>query len=226
MELHQNAVGMCMPVPSVAERVPAISSRGHSCGHLILREGCGQRVLLVESDLEYKWATILAADPDVHELKEQVRLDWNDNGRQRTHYFDFTATMRSGIRSAMIVKPEERTRSERFLSEVRAISATAVRVGFVDEVRVLTDTCIDEIRLKNAKMIRSMREVDQEADFKASFVAANLIGANSIAELVDHIALGARGFRAVVRLIANDQLECLHHEVYSPRTLVKGRRGQ
>ncbi|UWR49784.1 hypothetical protein [Phaeobacter inhibens] len=224
MELYQNAAGMRVPAPSVAERMPAISSRGHSSGHLILREGGRQRVLLVESDLEFKWATILAADPDVLKLKEQVRLDWEDNGRQRSHFFDFLATMRSGSRAAMIVKPEKRTRSEVFLSEVRAIAEFAVRVGFVDEVRVLTDACIDEIRLKNAKMIRSMREVDEEADAEASQIAADLIGANSIAELVDRIALGARGFRAVVRLIAYGHLECLHHEVFSPQTLVKGGR--
>lgn len=183
-------------------------------------------MLLVESDLEYKWATILAADPDVLKLKEQVRLDWDDNGRQRSHFFDFLATMRSGIHAAMIVKPEKRTRSEAFLSEARAIAEFAVRVGFVDEVRVLTDACIDEIRLKNAKMTRSMREVDREADAKASLVAAELKGANSIAELVERIALDARGFRAVVRLIANGRLECLHHEVISPKSLVKGGNGQ
>ncbi len=122
----------------------------------------------------------------------------------------------------MIVKPEKRARSEAFLSQVRAIAEFAVCVGFVDEVRVLTDACIDAIRLKNAKMIRSMQEVDWEADAKASLVALELKGASTIAELVDCIALNARGFRAVVRLISNGRLECLHHEVISPKSLVKG----
>lgn len=222
MEINQKMTGIGVPAPSVAERMPAVSSRGHASGHLILGAGNSQRVLLVESDLEYKWATILATDPDVVELKEQVRMDWPDNGRQRSHYFDFLATMRSGTRAAMIVKPEKRTRSMKFLSEVQAIAKHAKLVGFVDEVRVLTDACIDNIRLKNARLIRSVREVDEEADTTAALAVEGLIGAAAVSELVARIDLGARGFRAVVRLIANGRLECLHNEVISLKSLVKG----
>lgn len=222
MELYQNAAGVRVPTPSLAERTPAISSRGHASGHLIVGKGNNQRVLLVESNLEYKWAIILATDPDVLDLKEQVRMDWSDNSRQRSHYFDFLATMRSGTRAAMIVKPEKRTRSMKFLSEVAAIAEHAKRVGFVDEVRVLTDTCIDDIRLTNAKMFHSMREADEEADSAAALAVEGLIGATALSELVTRIGLGARAFRAVVRLIANGRLECLHHEVISPKSLVKG----
>lgn len=221
MILNQETGGIQLPAQSVAERIPPLSSRGHASGHLMVGDGEKRRVLLVESNLELKWALILDADPDVEEIKEQVRFDWPEGQRLRTHYFDFVVQMRSGQRAALIVKPAKRAQTDKFLNETRKIAEHVARTGFADETRVLTDEDVDPVQLRNARLFLSVREEDEQADSAAQSLAQNLFGAVPISELVSQLNLRARGFRALARLIAAGQLECLHHETISPSTLVK-----
>ncbi|UWP97799.1 hypothetical protein [Aliiroseovarius crassostreae] len=221
MNLNPNPAGIQMPAPSLAERIPPLSSRGHASGHIIVGRGEKRRTVLVESGLEFKWAIVLDADPDVKSIREQVKMEWSDEGEKRVHYFDFLATMRSGQKAALIVKPAKRARSKKFLREAREIAAQVARTGFADETRVLTDECVDPVHLRNARLFRSVCEPDVHADEVAVSLIKNLVGAVSISELTARLELGARGFRATVRLISIGCLEPLHHEVISPATLVK-----
>jgi hypothetical protein len=221
MSLNISPIGLKTPAASLAERLPPLSSRGHASGHIVVDDGRHRRIVLLESNLEFKWAIILDADPNVLEIKEQVRLDWPDTDRIRKHYFDFVVTMRSGDRVAFIVKPAKRALSPKFLHETRMISEHSARIGFVDEVRVLTDDCIDNTVLRNARFFRSVREQDELADEASAAITTDLVGAVPLAELASGINLGARGFRALVRQIAAGRLECIHHEVISSLTLVK-----
>lgn len=221
MILNQESGGIQLPIQSVAERTPPLSSRGHANGHLVVGVGNNRRLLLVESNLELKWALILDADPDVEEIKEQVRFDWPDGQRLRTHYFDFVVQMHSGQTAALIVKPAKRARTDKFFVETRKIAEHVARTCFADETRVLTDEDVDPVQLRNARLFLSVREEDEQADDAAQSLARNLIGAVPISELVSQLNLGARGFRALARLIASGRLECLHHETISPLTLVR-----
>ena len=222
MHVNPNSGGISLPAPSSAERIPPLSSRGHATGHLVVESGTGPRILLVESDLELKWATILDADSDVEDIREQVRLDWSDCGRARTHYFDFVVKMRSGQRVAMIVKPAKRARKDAFLAETRKIAEHVQQSGFAEETRVLTDECIDPISLQNARLFQSVRAKDERADDAVNALAKGLAGAVPISELIPRLGLGARGFRGIVRGISLGQLVCLDHEAISPATFVRG----
>jgi hypothetical protein len=216
------ACALQVPAPSVAERRPPVSSRGHANGQLTVGHGGERRAVHVESDLEYKWGSVLDADPDVTRLREQASMDWNDGLKKRVHFFDFVATLGSGRKIAMIVKPLQRTTKPEFRSEVRLIARCAVQSGFVDEVRVLTEVDLNDVLVRNARFLRSVREVDVVADATARAVTAQFLGCVSLADLTTKIGLGTRGFRALVRLIGQAELSCVSHELISPSTLVRG----
>ncbi|MEN8832036.1 hypothetical protein [Pacificibacter sp.] len=221
MHINPNSGGIALPAPSLAERIPPLSSRGHASGHTIVGRGQNRRVVMVESNLEFKWAIILDADPNVKSIREQVKMEWSDAGKMRNHYFDFVVTMHSGQKAALIVKPAKRARSEKFLWETREIAAQVARTGFAEETRVLTEDCVDPVTLSNARLFRSVCDADVHADEMANALIKGLVGAAPIFELTARLELGARGFRAMVRLISTGRLELLHHEVISPETLVK-----
>lgn len=214
-----------LPGTSIAERQPPVSSRGHANGQLVVGRVGERRGLHAESDLEFKWASVLDADPDVVDLREQVRVEWFDGSKKRTHFFDYVATFSSSKSIAMIVKPSHRATKPKFQSEVQLIARCAVQWGFVDEVRVLTEAGLDHVRVRNARFLRSVREVDVVADTKARAVAAQLLGCVSLAALTAKIGLGCRGFRALVRLIGEGVLSCATHELICPSTLVQGGEG-
>ncbi len=222
MILNQETGGMRLPTHSMAERIPPLSSRGHASGHLMVADGGIWRIILVESDLEFKCALTLDADPNIVEIREQVRFDWPQNQRLRTHYFDFVVQMRSGQRVALIVKPAKRARTEKFLTETRAIAQHVVNTNFAHEVRVFTDECLDSTTWRNAQLFRNVREKDPDADAAAIAAIGDHIGVVALDELVGRINLGSRGFRALVRLTAAGHLVCVDHEEISPSTLVRG----
>lgn len=209
-----------LPAASHAERQVPLTSRGHANGQIIVGSGAQRRGLLVESDLELKWATVLDVDQDVAGLKEQVRVEWHDGAQLRTHYFDFVAEMRSGRRVAMVVKPSHRAKTEKFQSDVRLIARCAVRSGLVDEVRVLTEEGLDDVTVRNARFLRNVRGADHLADAKARKVTADLLGCASLKALTARTNLDSRGFRALVRLLLLGELKSVRHELISPDALV------
>ncbi|MDF3350874.1 hypothetical protein HKX17_11995 [Sulfitobacter sp. KE34] len=222
MDYPNTAGTFQLPATSIAERQPPVSSRGHANGQLVVGRHGARRGLHVESDLEFKWASILDADPDVVYLREQVRVEWADGSKTRIHFFDFVATFSSCKSIAMIVKPSHRANKPKFQSEVQLLARSAVQSGFVDEVRVLTEASLDDARVRNARFLRSVREIDVVADTNARAVAAQLLGYVSLADLTAKIGLGGRGFRALVRLIGEGVLSCVTHELICPSTLVQG----
>lgn len=199
--------GLKRPAPSIAERKPARSSRGHSSGSMTVLSDDGYRVLYYESKLERCCATIMDASPAILRIHEQVAFGWFDRGAARTHYFDFVVTKKSGGRAALIVKPTKRAHKPAFLKEVREISEQAVQIGVVEEVFVYTDESFSDVQLRNAELIRSVREVDIEADRVVADLIKGLQGNVRIQELVAASRLEARGFRAVVRQIGTGSLE-------------------
>jgi hypothetical protein len=167
----------------------------------------GYRVLFYESKVERDCATIMDASPAILRLQEQVAFTWFDKGTTRTHFFDFVVTKKSGGNAALIVKPEKRAQNPAFLKEVREISEQAVQAGIVEEVFVYTDKSFSDVQLRNAEFIRSVREVDVEADKIVAGLIEGLQGIVRIQDLVNASGLETRGFRAVVRLIGTGELD-------------------
>lgn len=186
--------------PSSCDRRPANASRGHCTGHLMVGPWPG-RVLHVESHLEMNWAHCLNAHPMTRVLREQVGFDWTDGaGKRRTHYFDLFVEQSDGRRIAYPVKPEARV-NDRFMAEMTAVARQAKQTGLVDEVRLLTDADLDPVELSNARLGYGMRVPDPEADHAAAAVVAALPGVVTLGDLVDRLGLGARGYRALIRLV-------------------------
>ena len=86
-----------LPAPSRADRNVANSSTWHCTAYAVLGDGAGVR-MQAESHLELSHLFILNADPDIADLREQVRFPYGLPGAERAHVFDAVATRRSGVR--------------------------------------------------------------------------------------------------------------------------------
>ncbi|GGF71083.1 hypothetical protein GCM10011402_24560 [Paracoccus acridae] len=145
-------------------------------------------------------------------LREQVAFEWQAAPRKsRTHYFDLLVEQVDGRRIAYPVKPEVRL-TPKFMAEIAQVAQQAKMSGFVDDVRLLTDVDLDPIELSNARLTYGMRKPDAEADAAAADVLAGSAGVASLGELTARIGLGARGYRALIRLVRKGRLRSVRHE--------------
>lgn len=164
---------------------------------------------------------ILAFDMSpVADVREQAlfRFGWRDEKR---HWFDMLVTMQTGERVAVTVKPTDRLASGRFIEEMQTIAWWVQKKKFASSVRLLTEQDIDPIALYNANLKAAARDVDPEARAAAREVAKDLRGAVSIKTLTDQIGLKERGYRALLQLVAKDELRPICFERVTPATLVE-----
>ena len=209
-----------LPAPSRADRNVANSSTWHCTAYAVLGDGAGVR-MQAESHLELSHLFILNADPDIADLREQVRFPYGLPGAERAHVFDAVATRRSGVRIAYTVKPEVRLHSGRFLEEMREVAWWVRETRFAGEVRLLTEADVDPVTLHNAELIAAVREADPEAETVARAAVEALVGAVTLRALTLATGLEARGYRALLRLIRTGALEMARQEAISPLTLVQ-----
>lgn len=215
--------GRALPAPSVAERtIPSVSTE--NCNAVtVLGEGPG-RVLRVQGHLALCHIHLLAARPDIVDVREEVRFRFGQLD-EREHFFDVVATFRGGSRVAFTVKPEIRLASGRFIAEMQEVAWWVKRKSFADSVRLLSDADINRTDLFNANTIIALRDPDPEADARARTVARQLRGAASIRDLIIETGLAERGYRALLRLVGAGELSPLRREPITSDTLVqwKGR---
>jgi hypothetical protein len=207
-----------LPAESRAERAIAAASRGHCTAFAVLGDGPGQR-MQAESHLELCHLLLLNADRGIVDLREQVRFRYGTRD-EHVHFFDAVATRTTGERIAFTIKPEDRLRSGRFLAEMQEIAWWVHRKGFAHDVRLLTDADVDPVDLHNARIVAAVREPDPEADAAARAAARALAGAVSVKDLTAATELGARGYRAVLRLIRSRALQSVRRERITPSSLV------
>lgn len=213
--------GLVMPERLQTTRKMAKGRREHFTGQFSFGSDEGQ-TMDVESHTELCVALVSIARPDVMLLEHQVPFKWvQPNGKSATHHFDFRAMMSDGRRRAIMVKSEYRRRQPEVPKELLQIAAQ-VTPDFADEVVVMTERDIDPIEVHNAEIMHEMRRPDAEADAAARGLMGNIVSSVQIQDLVDATGLGARGFRAVVRLIRSHELELtkqvrIAHEAYVRR---------
>lgn len=168
---------------------------------------------------------IFIARSDVVDVETQVPLEWVDeHGKVRTHFFDFKLYHRDGTRTAVMVKPRRRLESERFLAEAHRIAAH-VTPDFAEAVTLFTDEDVDPIELHNAELFHAMRARDPEADAAMRRLLSSIGGDMRTGDLVELSGLGARAFRATVRLIAAGALAPCAFERIDYDTFVTRGRG-
>jgi len=209
-----------LPSDSIAARNILKSSAYCASGQVVIGAYPG-RLIQLDSELEYKVALLLSVQPDLVDLREQVRFNWHDqDGKPHKHFFDFVTTCKTGQRTGVMVKEAKRLRSERLQREIRMIGAQAV-AGFVDRVIVVTQRDINPVDLHNAKLLHEVRHPDPEADRAAEEATIGMVGAATIADLVAMTKMGSRGFRALARLIRKRAVVLIDHEVVAYGSLVR-----
>lgn len=217
--------GIAMPVRAQTTRKVAKGRRNHFTGQFTFGSGEG-RTMDIESNTELRVALVIIARPGVADLENQVPFEWTKpDGEKATHHFDFRVLMVDGSRRAIMVKSEYRRQQSEVRRELAQIAAQ-VTPDFADNVDVMTEWDIDPFELFNAEMMHEMRRPDPEADAAARRVAGEIVASVRIQHLVDEICLGARGFRAVVRLIRSHELELINKVRIDPEAFVRRRNQQ
>lgn len=219
--------GIATPERSKAERDVPRASSGHCTAYTVLGSGArtetqGERLL------EINHLFVLNTVPNVAELREQVRFYFGwDPKKQRQHIFDVVAVLTTGERIAFAIKPEFRLNSSNqekqdFENEMRVVAWWAYQKDFVDDVRILTEVDLDPIELHNAKILAAVREADPEADVAALQVLSSLPpeGGQSLRALTFQTGMGARGYRALLRLLRVGRAVMVKRECISPKTVI------
>jgi len=219
--------GILMPNRSRAERNVPLASTGHCTVSGVLGDGRGTEIQ-GESLLEANHQYVLNAVPNIVELREQVRFFYGwDHKKLRQHIFDLVAVLSSGERIAFAIKPEFRLQKSNrdklnFNDEMRIVAWWAYQKNFVDDVRILTDADLDQVALHNAKVLAAVREADLEADDVALRAVSDLPlkGCLSLRELTLKTGMGARGYRALLRLVRDGRAYLAAPGKICPKTLV------
>ena len=217
--------GVAFPVRRKIVRKIAKGRRNHFTGQFTFGPDEGE-TMDVESNTELRVALVTLARPDVVGLENQVPFEWiGPDGKTATHHFDFRVLMANGSRKAIMVKSEYRRLQAKTRLELAQIAAQ-VTPDFADEVVVMTERDVNPVEYFNAEIMHEMRQSDFEADAAARAAMAEIPATAKIQDLVDRIGLGARGFRAIVRLIRSHEFELVNkvriaHEAHVRRRISK-----
>jgi len=193
------------PLRSRASRFPRLRSKGSFRGSFV--GGKPPRQIVFESKLECDIACVLLARPDVVDVLDQPpAVIYFDGGKKRKHTFDFLVHLTDGRRIAIAVKPYEKA-VKNHLSEKLKLIAAQLHHSFATEVMLMTEQHVSRAIIHDAKLIHTASRLsDPVADSEIMAVAGNLFGDVTIDALVKTSGLGARGFGAVIRLIADGSL--------------------
>ncbi len=214
--------GVTMPARLQIDRTIAKGRREHFTGQFTFGPDEG-KTMDIESNTELRVALVVLSRPGVVDLENQVPFHWvKSDGKSATHHFDFRVLMADGTRRAIMVKSEYRRRQAKVLRELTQIAAQ-VTPNFADEVVLMTERDIDPVEFYNAEMMHEMRRPDPEADAAARRSMREIVASVQIQDLITAIGLGARGFRAIVRLIRSKDLKLINKERIAQEACVRRR---
>lgn len=160
--------------------------------------------VMCESGAERDAALIMAADRDVIDLREQPpAVTWFDEeGTPRRHTFDFLATLRSGKKIAIAVKPMAVVKRTRFLQTLGLIARQVPR-SFADGVKLVTDENLPLDHVHNAVLLKHSLRTSNPAHDELIKSSLAEHGRASIAQIVMASGLKGEAFQAIVRLVAS-----------------------
>lgn len=193
------------PGDSVATRKPSRRSRFSSRSSIV--GGTEPRRIYCEGGLEEKAAYVFTTHRDVADVHEQpAPVSFIDEfGRSRKHTFDFLLMLKSGRKIAVQIKPSV------FEAKWRPIIqklAEQMSRQFADAAVLMTERDFDPIRVHNAMLIHAVRrDPPGTHDDRMHKLVCGLTGSTRIGQLVENSGLAGYAFRAIVRLIADGELE-------------------
>lgn len=211
-----------LPLPTEAVRRIKKGVKQHFTGSLVAGEDEGREVE-TESHAEMITALVMLARRNVVGLENQVPFSWTDrDGIARTHFFDFRVSLRDGSRLGLIVKNARKAAQPGFCTDMRFLARQA-SPDFADRIALVTSKHFDPVEVHNAELIHSVRLPDPEPDAAVRRVVAGITGAARVCDIVVAAGCLGSGFRSVVRLIRNHELELVTHERIDHETLVRRR---
>lgn len=193
------------PGPSVATRIPSRRSRFSSRSSIV--GGAEPRRIYCEGGLEEKAAYIFTTHRDVADVHEQpapVRYT-DENGKARQHTFDSLLMLKDGRKIAAQIKP---AKYEAKWRPIIWLIAQQMSRQFADAAVLLTEKDLHPDLVHNAMLIHAVRRDPPGVhDERMRDLVSKLKGSVRIGDLVEHSGLTGRGFRAIVRLIADGELD-------------------
>ena len=192
------------PGPSLATRIPSRRSRFSSRSSVV--GGVEPRRIYCEGGIEEKAVYFFLAHKNVAEVREQPRAVTyvDETGKRRRHTFDLLVVLKSGRKIAYQVKP---AKYEAKWRPIIKLIASQMPRKFADAADLLTEKDLHSDAVHNAMLIHAVRrDPPGEPDARMREIVAGLNGSARIGDLVAHSGLEGRGFRAIVRLIANGEL--------------------
>lgn len=197
-----------LPLPSRATR--KLPTRSRMANRSLMVDPHRGRLIGAESNPERRTAFLLLARRDVVDLWDQPPVvHFRDAaGKKRRHTFDFLATLESGEKVAIAVKPLAKAKSQK-LEATLAIIAPQIDPAFATSVALVTEADLDPVAVRNAVLIYSaarepFRDVDAEAAVRAALSTAS---EQTVGDVIAATGLKGRAFRAIVRLIADFEIE-------------------
>ena len=201
-----NDGGFTPTLPSVASRKIALRSKASKRGALVTFFG-ERRAVVFESNLELMTALMLLRLPGIVDLIDQppavTYVDFD--GVIHKHTFDYRVVFADGRRWAVAVKPYERAVKTMLQTTLELIASQ--NENFAHQFHLVTEKSFSRTQVANARLMHHISyEVDETTDGALDKLVSSMSGTCTIGDLVATLGAGARGYRAVVRFLANGTL--------------------
>ncbi|GLQ56554.1 hypothetical protein [Devosia nitrariae] len=206
-----------VPTLKVGGRKIARHNRGSNTGYIldpiefVLRE--------CESDKEYLAVLLAFSEKEVASVVCQAPIFryFDQDGAERSTYFDLVITFTDGRKIVVMVKTAERV-WKKDISRQAAQMSTQLN-GFADSIRLVTEADMPFWLVHNARLFHSVR---QDSDTHLDqLVLARAQGLNRDVSIEDLVAPFQGGFRSTARLLFDGKLASVVPEAIFPETMVK-----
>ena len=141
---------------SRASRKIGFGRRGSSTVSVLMRTTGYE--CICESGLEANVGRILDVDPKIIDIREQTeKVRWK-KGDRGAMWPDFLVTFSDGRRLILAVKPTKFGVDCDYANTVQELNHHAIKIGYADGAIWVTDSVVDDIKVRNAKTIRYAQE--------------------------------------------------------------------
>lgn len=192
------------------------SNRGEIIAHRV------DRVIRLESHLEYKVALTFLASANVADLAEQppARSFIDASGKSFAHTFDFLVTFNDGRRFYLYVKPWAIVQ-KRSLQSILKLMTEQLDQRDADGILLVTDRDINPVALHNAELLQAgLNSNKPDVEAQLDQICSTLKSAIAIKDLAEMCGGARIAFRTVVRFIALRKLFPLEKGRIEPTSLV------
>lgn len=158
------------------------------------------RQIIFESNLERRVLLTFLARPDLVDIWDQPpEITYTTaKGTARRHIPDFLATLQSGRRLAVAVKPAVKVERLGFRAELSRVRS-AMPPAYADEVLLVTDADLTDSEVRNAELLYIARErVDAQAKAAMLRFLANLREPTTFGDILAAFELPGRGWAALI----------------------------